>query len=133
MMTRSLWLTDPPATTYRPLAGQVVVDAAVLGGGIAGVTTALLLKRAGLKVVLLEAAEIASGVTGHTTAKVTSQHRLRYAALARHFGEEGARAYAEANEAGLELIVARSASGRLGSPAPKNSTNLPTTPRSRSI
>ncbi len=30
-------------------------------------------------------------------------------------------------------IVARSASGRFGSPGPWNSTNLPTTPRSRSI
>ena len=30
-------------------------------------------------------------------------------------------------------IVARSASGRVASPGPKNSTNLPTTPRSRSI
>ena len=81
------------------------MDVAVVGGGITGVTTALLAKEAGARVALLEARMIAGGVTGYTTAKVTSLHGLTYARLSERFGEEGARAYAEANEAGLERIA----------------------------
>ncbi len=39
----------------------------------------------------------------------------------------------EPNSGDMLPIVARSASPRVRSPGPKNSTNLPTTPRSRSI
>jgi glycine/D-amino acid oxidase-like deaminating enzyme/nitrite reductase/ring-hydroxylating ferredoxin subunit len=77
----------------------------VLGGGITGLTTALLLKQAGVSVAVVEAGRVACGVTGYTTAKVTSLHGLTYAKLRSTFGEQGARVYGEANQAGLELIA----------------------------
>jgi glycine/D-amino acid oxidase-like deaminating enzyme/nitrite reductase/ring-hydroxylating ferredoxin subunit len=46
-------------------------------------------------------------VSGHTTAKVTSQHGMIYARLRSKFGADGARAYAAANQAGLEWIAER--------------------------
>jgi glycine/D-amino acid oxidase-like deaminating enzyme/nitrite reductase/ring-hydroxylating ferredoxin subunit len=101
----SLWLKTAP-TPQRPcIEGHLDVDIAVVGGGITGVTAALLAKEAGATVALLEAGRIAGGVTGYTTAKVTSLHGLTYARLIARFGEEGARAYGEANEAGLERIA----------------------------
>jgi glycine/D-amino acid oxidase-like deaminating enzyme/nitrite reductase/ring-hydroxylating ferredoxin subunit len=78
---------------------------AVVGGGIAGITTAFLLKRAGKSVALLDAKRILHGATGYTTAKVTAAHALSYAAIAQKFGEEGARTYAAANQGALELIA----------------------------
>ena len=45
------------------------------------------------------------GITGHTTAKVSSLHALAYDSLRSTFGAEGARAYAAANQAGLERIA----------------------------
>ena len=66
-------------------------DVAVLGGGIVGITTALLLKEAGERVVLLEADRLGRGVTGHTTAKVSSQHGMIYGRLASRFGADAAR------------------------------------------
>ena len=98
----SYWVGTAPETdfpTYAP-DGRTV-DVAVVGGGITGLTVALLLQRTGASVAVLEAGRVAAGATGYTTAKVTSLHGLTYAALERDFGKEGARAYAEANQAAL--------------------------------
>jgi len=88
------------------MAGNVSVDVAILGGGITGLTAAVLLKGLGKTVAVIEARRIAEGVTGHTTAKVTSQHKLIYDQLIQKHGEEKARLYAEANEAAIDCIEA---------------------------
>jgi glycine/D-amino acid oxidase-like deaminating enzyme/nitrite reductase/ring-hydroxylating ferredoxin subunit len=82
------------------------VDAAIVGGGIVGLSAALLLAREGASVALVEGRQIAEGVTGNTTAKVTSLHGLSYASLRSKHGPEVAAAYGEANESGLATIAA---------------------------
>ena len=101
----SFWIATTPETSYGALEGQVEVDVAVVGGGIMGITTAALLKRAGKRVALLESKRIVHGATGYTTAKVTSGHGAIYASLESSFGAEGARTYAEAQEAALAQIA----------------------------
>ena len=81
------------------------MDVCVIGSGITGLTAAALLKRAGKTVAVVESRRIVRGATGYTTAKVTSGHGLIYAYLASAFGEEGARIYAESNEAAKERIA----------------------------
>src|SRR5829696_10347200 len=104
----SVWVaTGPPQPELPELDGEVRADVAVLGGGIVGITTALLLKEAGMRVVLLEANRLARGVTGLTTAKVSSQHGMIYSQLRSKFGPGGARTYGAANEAALEWIAGR--------------------------
>ena len=102
----SLWLDTTPDTAYPPLAGEVSVDVAVLGGGITGLTAAVLLKRGGATVAVVEMDRVAAGVSGYTTAKVTSLHTLTYSTLVSKFGEAGARVYGEANEAAIARIAA---------------------------
>ena len=72
----SLWVATAGTTDYPVLSGDVETDVAVIGAGIAGLTAALALKRAGHTVAVIEAARVGTGVTGHTTGKVTSLHRL---------------------------------------------------------
>ena len=99
---RSYWLDSAPETdfpSYQPDGRRF--DVAVIGGGITGLTVALLLSQAGQSVAVLEAGRVACGVTGYTTAKVTSLHGLTYDGLERTFGPDGSRTYAEANEAAL--------------------------------
>jgi glycine/D-amino acid oxidase-like deaminating enzyme/nitrite reductase/ring-hydroxylating ferredoxin subunit len=102
---QSLWLATAARTDYGRLEGDVETDVAVLGGGITGLTTALLLKRDGARVVVLERRQIGSGVTGCTTAKVTALQQTTYRQLLRRHGSDGAATYAEASLAGVELVA----------------------------
>src|SRR3954469_15354553 len=104
----SVWIdTGPDQPELPPLEDRVRADVAILGGGIVGITAALLLKEAGKHVVLLEANRLARGVTGYTTAKVSSQHGMIYSELRSKFGPDAARTYGEANEAALAWIADR--------------------------
>jgi glycine/D-amino acid oxidase-like deaminating enzyme/nitrite reductase/ring-hydroxylating ferredoxin subunit len=103
---RSYWAQSAQPTAYPALAEGGEWDVAVIGAGIVGLTAALRLSREGARVVVLEARRIGSGTTGNTTGKVSSLNGLHYARLTESFGEETARAYGEANEAGLATIAA---------------------------
>jgi glycine/D-amino acid oxidase-like deaminating enzyme/nitrite reductase/ring-hydroxylating ferredoxin subunit len=106
---RSIWLANAPRTDFPPLQGEVAVDVAVIGGGITGLTTALLLQRSGHKVAVIEAHRVGCGVSGAATAKLTSLHKALYAQLERSFDRNAARLYGEANQAAIETIAALAA------------------------
>ena len=101
----SFWIASMPDDGFPPLEGRVSADVAVIGAGITGLTAATLLKRAGKTVAVLESKEIVRGTTGYTTAKVTAGHRLVYQDLRKTFGDEGARLYAESQQAALERVA----------------------------
>jgi len=101
----SFWIETAPETSYPLMPGNLETDVAVVGGGIAGITVAVLLKQAGYTVAVIEGDRICRGVTGHTTAKVTALHRLIYADLIERFGSRQANQYADANQAAIETIA----------------------------
>ena len=74
----SLWVATTPETSYPRLTGTHDADVVVVGAGITGLTTALLLAQGGVSVAVVEAHRVASGTTGYTTAKVTSLHSMAY-------------------------------------------------------
>jgi glycine/D-amino acid oxidase-like deaminating enzyme/nitrite reductase/ring-hydroxylating ferredoxin subunit len=101
---KSFWIATTPETAYPELSRELAVDVAVVGAGITGVTAAVLLKRAGRTVALLDLKRIVQGATGYTTGKLTSGHGAIYAQLVDSFGEQGARIYAESNQAAIERV-----------------------------
>jgi L-2-hydroxyglutarate oxidase LhgO len=83
----SYWMKSTQATALLPhVKGDVSVDVAIVGGGIAGLSAAYFLKKAGRSVAVIEKESIGSGTTGHTTGKVTSQHNVIYSDLINRFG-----------------------------------------------
>ena len=66
-----------------------------MGGGIAGLTTAWLLKQAGKRVAVLEMHRLLTGQTGQTTAHLTELLDTPYPTLRSDFGEKGARMAAD--------------------------------------
>lgn len=59
----------PAVTTYPTLEGEIETDVCVVGGGIAGCSTALHLAERGYRVALLEADRIGSGASGRSGAQ----------------------------------------------------------------
>ncbi|MFF9909240.1 FAD-dependent oxidoreductase [Streptomyces sp. NPDC013457] len=101
----SYWTQTAHLPSFHPLTAAVKADAAVVGGGIAGLSAAWELAGAGLNVVVLEADRLAGGVTGHTTGKVTALHTAVYDTLRTKHGEEAARLYATSQSAAMRRVV----------------------------
>ncbi|WOD37593.1 FAD-dependent oxidoreductase [Nodosilinea sp. E11] len=101
----SYWIDSTLPSSYPTLSTDIAVDVAVVGGGLAGVVTAKLLKQAGKTVALIEADRIGCGVSGHTTAKLSALHQLIYADLVDEHGQEKARLYGESNRAAIARLA----------------------------
>lgn len=86
----SPWIKELKRTRpVVPLDQPVETDVAIVGGGIAGVTTAFFaLRDTNKQVVLIEADKIAHGATGHNAGQVTSYFERPLAELVEEFGLE---------------------------------------------
>lgn len=102
--SRSPWFEPHPAD-HPSLTGERRADAVVVGAGIAGLTTAALLTRAGMAVTVLEGSVIGRGTTGHTTAKITALQGVHLQQVEQAHGVDAARRYAAAQVAGLDFIA----------------------------
>ncbi|MEK4149642.1 FAD-dependent oxidoreductase [Robertmurraya sp. FSL W8-0741] len=89
---------------FNKLTEDQSFDVGIVGGGITGITTGYLLAKEGLRVAIIEAGRILTGTTGHTTAKITAQHNIIYDEFIKHFGQEKAKMYYEANSDALHFI-----------------------------
>jgi glycine/D-amino acid oxidase-like deaminating enzyme/nitrite reductase/ring-hydroxylating ferredoxin subunit len=88
------------------LRENVHVQVCVVGGGIAGLTTAYLLARAGKSVAVLDDGPLGGGMTQMTSAHLTNMMDDRYFELERLHGSVGARLAAESHTAAIERIEA---------------------------
>lgn len=100
---QSIWMEDyKPIRRENALSGNLDTDTAIVGGGLAGILCARLLRERGIDSVVLEAKQIGTGTTGNTTAKVTAQHGLVYSKIEKRYGFSAAKEYLRANQDALE-------------------------------
>jgi len=90
---------------FETLDRGLETDILVIGGGIAGLTTAYCLAKEGRKVVLIEDGYIGSGETGRTTAHLTCALGVRYYELEKTFDKETAQLVARSHMAAIEWIA----------------------------
>lgn len=103
--TVSAWM-ETPEFSAEPLQTNTSADVCIVGGGIAGLSTAYLLARQKLSVVVLDDGPIGGGMTGRTTAHLSNALDDRFFELERLHGEDGARLAAESHTAAIDQIEA---------------------------
>ena len=104
--SRSLWVATAPDVPAKPaLDGDATADVAIVGAGVAGLTTAIFCARAGLDVLVLEAGRIGAGTTGHSTVKVTAAHGTAYSSIRDKHGDDVTRVYGAANRWGMDEVA----------------------------
>src|SRR6185503_5789323 len=79
-------------------------DVVITGGGITGITTGLLLQKAGKSVLIAEAQSPGFGTTGGTTAHLNTFLDTPYNTIQKKFGDDGAQLVAKAARQALDLI-----------------------------
>lgn len=102
--TGSLWRTTTDLPEFPPLRAQQQADVCIVGGGIAGLTTAYLLTREGKSVIVLDGNRLAAGETGNTTAHLANAIDDRFTEIERLHGADGARLAAESHGAAIDRI-----------------------------
>lgn len=104
----SLWFAERAEQSWaasRLADGPRSADVIVVGAGITGLMTAVLLSRAGKDVLVVEARTVGSCATGNTTAKISLLQGTHLSkVLARH-GKDVARAYTDGNREGQEWVL----------------------------
>ncbi|MBO9524202.1 MAG: FAD-dependent oxidoreductase [Nocardioidaceae bacterium] len=105
MESPSLWQErrTAPARPHLPVPENV--DDLVVGAGLAGLTTGVLLARAGRKVAVVDARPLGSGTSARTTAKVSLLQGTKLSRLLRRHPPEVARAYVEANRVAQDWLL----------------------------
>jgi len=91
--------------THTTLTSDTTTDVAIVGAGIAGMSTAFfILKNTDKKVVLLERFKLAHGATGHNAGQVTTYFERGFASIVGEFGLERAAAGQRAVEDAWALL-----------------------------
>lgn len=102
---QSLWQNT--TTNYKSkknVKPTELFDVVIAGGGITGITTGLLLQKAGKSVLICEAQTIGFGTSGGTTAHLNTFLDTPYNTVQKKFGEKNARLLATSVQQALQLI-----------------------------
>src|SRR5262249_18323469 len=103
--SRSCWMEIKPLA-FPALDEDIKCDVAIVGSGIAGLSTAYELAKVGKKVAVLDRGPVARGMTARTTAHITTAIDDYYYVLIDTRGEEAARQFYAAQVGAADRIGA---------------------------
>jgi glycine/D-amino acid oxidase-like deaminating enzyme/nitrite reductase/ring-hydroxylating ferredoxin subunit len=110
--THSIWMTEP-APQFPVMPGDLKVDVAIIGAGMTGITTALMLKRRGRKVAVIDAATVGAGETSRTSAHLAWALDARISTLRGRFGREATAVAVRAHAAAIDWMERTAADLRI--------------------
>jgi len=99
----AVWRDRPSAIVAHAVPDRV--QDLVVGAGITGLVTGLLLARAGRRVAVVDAGDVGAGTTGSSSAKISLLQGIRLSSVARRHTDVVAAAYLEANREGQAWLV----------------------------
>lgn len=101
----SLWLDTAAPIATDPFEPDATVDEVVVGAGLTGLVTALMLARSGRRVTVLEARTVGAVTTGNTTAKLSQLQGTQLSSVLSATYPAVMRAYAAGNAAAFEWLT----------------------------
>ncbi len=102
-----------PAPLREPLRGEITADVCVVGGGIAGCSTALHLAERGYRVALLEGKRVAWGASGRSGGQAIFGFAAGQDRLVAQVGREAAKRMFDVSVDALDLLKERVARHRI--------------------
>jgi glycine/D-amino acid oxidase-like deaminating enzyme/nitrite reductase/ring-hydroxylating ferredoxin subunit len=103
----SLWQeTVNEYTSINEIDPSRLYDVVVVGGGITGISTALMLQNAGMNCLVLEAHNLCYGTTGGTTAHINTLVDVPFTVIERNFSKEQAKLVADSLKEAVNVIKA---------------------------
>lgn len=102
--TISLWQDTVQDSTFNAGTGAGTYDVLIVGGGITGITTGLLLQKRGKKVMIAEAHNLCYGTTGGTTSHINTFFDTSYDQIQSDFGTEATQLIAKATNQSIDLF-----------------------------
>ena len=94
----------PDLPSFGPVTADESADVCVVGAGIAGLTTAYLLAKAGKSVIVIDEKPVAGGESGRTSAHLASAVDDRFVEIERVHGVDGSKVQYESHAAAIDLI-----------------------------
>jgi glycine/D-amino acid oxidase-like deaminating enzyme len=101
----SLWLAGRSRPNGETRLGQPSADVVVVGAGVTGLVTAVLLAKAGKSVLVLEARTAGAVTTGNTTGKISLLQGTMLSKIVTRHGADIARDYVRGNREGQDWLL----------------------------
>ncbi|MBT2484486.1 MULTISPECIES: FAD-dependent oxidoreductase [unclassified Microbacterium] len=103
---KPLWKIDPTTPLGSPFEPGAHHDVVVVGAGLTGLSTAVMLTRAGLDVAVVDAGRVAELSTGGNTGKLSLLQGQTLAKIRAQHPASLVQAYVDANRAGMDWLTA---------------------------
>jgi glycine/D-amino acid oxidase-like deaminating enzyme/nitrite reductase/ring-hydroxylating ferredoxin subunit len=102
--TKSFWQQTDDRPKPPSLLEDAMAKVCIVGAGIAGLSTAYFLNRAGHSVIVLDDGPVAGGETGRTTAHLSNAIDRRYSSIEWLHGRKGTQLVAESHSQAIDTI-----------------------------
>ena len=104
MKKQSIWTVGFNDVSRPPLTKDIICDILIIGGGMAGISTAFNLKDIAQRIILIDKDKIGYGVTSHTTGKITYLQGSIYSKIEKMFDFTVAKQYLESQKEAMAII-----------------------------
>lgn len=105
MKNKSIWKENVSNRKLKSLDKDIACDILIIGGGIAGLSTAYFLKNVNKEIVLIDKDKCGEGASSKNTGKLTFMQELIYHKLESNYSEKVATLYLESQKEAINLAT----------------------------
>ena len=104
MKNKSIWKENAQNKEMPKLEKNLTCEILIIGGGVAGLSTAYFLKNSNKDIVLIEKSKCAEGASARNTGKLTFMQELIYHKLEKNYSKNTAMLYLNSQKEAISLV-----------------------------